>query len=152
MRFKTKFEGWFVATPVLATIGVVGAGVLSSHPARFWFAVSLCLAIVLDVLARKLPQYYELREDGLFLRQGWTKVLIPYESVTAVDRYSSLGSRSDRVFSMDRILIIANGGERFIIAVAEEKRFLTEIWKRCPQIDPATASQVATLIERHVSP
>jgi hypothetical protein len=112
----------------------------------------MSLVILPTLLARSLPQYYEFREDGLFFRQGWTKVLIPYGSLVEVERFSSLGSRSDRVFSMDRILIGTNRGNRFVIAVAEEQRFLTEVWKRCPQIDPATASRIATLMERDISP
>jgi hypothetical protein len=53
---------------------------------------------------------------------------------------------------MDRIRLVTNGGRRYVIAVAEEKRFLAEIWKRCPQLNPATATQIPTLIEEQVSP
>jgi hypothetical protein len=121
------------------------------HPEPLW-GVFLQWVILPILFARSLPQYYELRENGLFLGQGWTKTLISYPSLVAVDPYCSVGSRSDRVFSMDRILIVTNGGNRYVIAVAEEKRFLAEIWKRCPRLNPATASQIATLMEKDVSP
>ncbi len=32
--------------------------------------------IFVIALSATLPQYYEVREDGLFIRQGWNKALL----------------------------------------------------------------------------
>jgi hypothetical protein len=147
MRFKTRVDPGFVAILVLFEMVWV-AGIVrfylirNSHPTPpFFFPMSIITACMIcgGVFAKMLPQYYEIRETGLFLRQGRTKTLIPYEFLVAVAPYSS----SDRawVFSSDRVLAVTNGGNRFVIAVAEEKRFLTELWKRCPQLNPATEGQ-----------
>jgi len=91
------------------------------------------LAIWLIALPCTLLQYYEVREDGLFLRQGWRKSLSPYASL--VELQSMSDSRSAGVFSTDRVLAVTQEGKRFLIAVAEEESFLTEVSKRCPQLE-----------------
>jgi hypothetical protein len=85
------------------------------------------------VLSCMLPQYYEVLESGLFLRQGWRKSLIPYASLVELQPMSD--SRSSGVFSTQRILVVTREGKRFLIAVAEEERFLAEVSKRCPQLE-----------------
>jgi hypothetical protein len=87
----------------------------------------------LVVLSGTLPQYYEVRADGLFIRQGWRKSLIPYASLVEVQSVSD--SRSAALFLTDRILIVTQSGKRFVIAVAEHDRFFSELAKRCPQLE-----------------
>ena len=103
MRFKTKFDRWLVVVLILPAIplaflaasGRVAPGVLF-------------LAIWLVVLLCTLPQYYEVRDDGLFLRQGWRKSLLPYPSIVEIQ--SMTDSRGAGVFSLDRILIVDRNG------------------------------------------
>jgi len=85
------------------------------------------------VLSCTLPQHYEVRADGLFIRQGWRKNLIPYASLLEVQSVSD--SRSAAVFSADRILIVTQNSKRFVIAVAEDEAFFSELAKRCPQLE-----------------
>jgi hypothetical protein len=47
------------------------------------------------VLVNMLPQYYEVRADGLFIRQGWRKVLVPYAYLAELQ--STTDARSARV-------------------------------------------------------
>jgi hypothetical protein len=138
VRFKTKFDRWIVAVLVLTAgltcivLPVIRLLVPGSQPVPLP-AVFLPFAIWLIVLPNTLPQYYEVREDGLFIRQGWRKSLIRYASIAEVQ--SMTDTRSAAVFSADRVHIVTQSGKRFIIAVAEEARFLDEVAKRCPQLD-----------------
>jgi hypothetical protein len=138
MRFETRYDRWLVAvlllTAILTCVVVPTLRLLvpDSHPGPLWpsFLPLLLWSIVLPCV---LPQYYEVRENGLFLRQGWRKTLIPYESVVEVRSMSD--SRSAAVFSTERLFVTSSEGKHFIIAVAEEGRFLSEIARRCPQLD-----------------
>jgi PH (Pleckstrin Homology) domain-containing protein len=138
MRFDTRFDPWLVALVVLAA--AVSLVVLPAvrflapgpHPGPLWFAFKGWV-IWLVVIPCMLPQYYEVRETGLFLRQGWRKVLVPYASLVEIQPRSD--SMSAPVFSTDRILVVTQEGKRFVIAVAEDQRFLKEVAKRCPQLE-----------------
>ncbi len=74
-----------------------------------------------------------MRADGLFIRQGRKKSLISYASVVEVQSVSD--ARSAAVYSTDRILILLQNGKRFVIAVAEDDGFFSELAKRCPQLE-----------------
>jgi hypothetical protein len=138
MRFQTRYDRWLVVVIVLTivlTCGILPALRIfapGSNPPPLWVAL-LPVAIWLVVIPCTLPQYYEVREDGLFLRQGWRKRLIPYGSLVEVQEMSD--TRSAGVFSWDRILVVTREGKRFLIAVEEEERFMTEVAKRCPQLE-----------------
>ena len=138
MRFKTKFDRWIVIVLVLTAaltcilLPVVRVLVPGSQPIPLP-AVFVPVVIWLIVLPNTLPQYYELRSDGLFIRQGWRKSLVPYASIAEAQAMAD--TRSAPVFSADRIHIVTETGKRFIIAVAEEERFLDELAKRCPQLN-----------------
>jgi hypothetical protein len=137
MRFETRFDPWLVALLVLAAavscVALPAVRFLAPgpHPGPLWFAYTGWV-IWLIAIPCTLPQYYEVREDGLFLRQGWRKILIPYASL--VELQSRSDSRSAAVFSTDRILVVTQEGKRFVIAVAEDQRFLKEVAKRSPQL------------------
>ena len=138
MRFETRYDRWLVTLTVLAagvTCVVVPARRFlapGSQPAPPWLTIAM-LAFWGIVLSCTLPQYYEVLESGLFLRQGWRKSLIPYASLVELQPMSD--SRSSGVFSTQRILVVTREGKRFLIAVAEEERFLAEVSKRCPQLE-----------------
>lgn len=138
MRFKTKFDRWLVVVLILTAaltcviLPLVRLFVPTPRPVPL-AAVFLPLVIWLIVLPSTLPQYYDVRDDGLFIRQGWRKSLIPYASITEVQ--SVTDSRSAAVFSVDRILVDTRSGRRYLIAVAEEERFMDELARRCPQLD-----------------
>jgi len=120
MRFATRFDRWLVVLLVVAALVSCGA-------------VPYLLPVWLAVLSTMLPQYYEVREDGLFIRQGWRKTLIPYGSLSELR--SVTNSMSAAVFSSQRILIVTSEGRRILIAVAEDDRFLEEVARRAPQLE-----------------
>ncbi len=145
MRFATRFDRWLVALsgcclsawppPQVRSSADRDAGSPSGSRLATVFLPWVIWAIVLPCM---LPQYYEVRESGLFIRQGWRKILIPYGSLSELRSVSD--SRSAAVFSTQRILVGTAEGKRYIIAVAEEERFRTEVYKRLPA---ATGSGVA---------
>jgi Bacterial PH domain len=138
MRFETRFDQGLVSLMALAAVAsCVAPPVLrflapGPNPGPPWLAFTPW-GIWLIVLPCMLPQYYEVRETGLFLRQGWRKSLIPYSSLVELQPRSD--SMSAAVFSTDRILVVTAEGKRFLIAVAEDERFLAEVAKRSPQLD-----------------
>ncbi len=137
MRFKTKFDRSLVVvlvlTAVLTCLLLPGIRLFApnTRPVPL-FAVLMPLLIWAIVLPATLPQYYDVRDDGLFVRQGWKKSLIPYASINEVQ--SVTDTRSAAVFSAERIQIVTGAGRRYVIAVAEEERFMDEMARRCPQL------------------
>jgi len=120
MRFATRFDRWLVVLLVVAALVSCGA-------------VPYLVPIWLAVLSTMLPQYYEVRESGLFIRQGWQEILIPYASL--IELQSVTNSMSAAVFSSQRILVVTSEGRRVLIAVAEDDRFLEEVARRAPQLE-----------------
>jgi PH (Pleckstrin Homology) domain-containing protein len=80
-----------------------------------------------------LPQYYEVRPDGLFIRQGWRRMLIPYDSLVDLQSNTDFGGAA--VFSSYRLLVATRAGRRFIIAPVEQDRFLQEVARRAPHLE-----------------
>ena len=140
MRFKTKYDWWIVAALIVAafaTLVVPWIGSQSSpgpyhHPAPFWMK-SVVWLIWVVVLVCTLPQYYEVRADGLFIRQGWRRVLIPYADLVELPAITD--SRSAGVFSVDRLLVATRDSRTFIIAPADQEGFLDAVAQRCPQLE-----------------
>jgi hypothetical protein len=89
--------------------------------------------IYLIAFSATLPQYYELREEGLFIRQGWHQTLLPYSALSEL--CTADGIISAPVFSTHRLQVTAAGGGLFLIAVAEQERFLAEVARRAPQLE-----------------
>jgi len=117
MRFATKFDRRIAAGVILIamlTLGLAARGWLildRTGPAPLLGVSALWLYAVLSML----PQYYELREDGLFLRLGVArKALIPYASLVNVQPEKS--TRAAGVFSVDRIRIATSEPRTFLRA------------------------------------
>jgi Bacterial PH domain len=137
MRFETKFDRWPVIVLVVTTsLAIVvpasfflSPGPDASPPILAYFFPLVWVAVV----SCAWPQYYEVRDGGLFIRQGWRKNVIPYASLVEVQSVSD--ARTAAVFSTDRIVIVLTSGKRFVIALAEDDRFLSELAKCCPQLE-----------------
>ena len=137
MRFKTKFDRGMQPALIIAVVFIcVGSlfYILNPYHRTGRAVLSLWPVAYLLIIPWAWPQYYEVREDGLFLRQGFRKNLIPYQSLVVL-RSIQANSRNLRVFSADRMLVVTETGNRFVIAVAEQERFLAEVSKRCPQLE-----------------
>ena len=128
MRFETKFDGWLTALLVTYTF-VAFAVAFSRVPV---IVAYLPLAIWVISVALMLPQYYEVRSEGLFVRQGLRAVEIPWPTVQEL--ISVHGGQSARVFSMERMHVVTSDGKRFIISPRDRSGFLEAVAGRCPQL------------------
>ena len=135
MRFVMRFErGWVNVLVLLAALAGVALAAFSllltdSHPAHRWPALAqmVCWLILLAGWSRG---YCEVRESDLLLRRGWSRRSIPYASLV------ELKARPDAYGAF----AVANDGKRFVIAVANVPRFLREVYRRCPQLNPSSGS------------
>lgn len=137
MRFATKYDRWVVAgvaaAPVVAGIAWIRMLVgIANQREPAWIAGGAML-VWLCAMASCWPQYYEVRGDSLFIRQGWRRITIPYAELTAV--VASSDAHSAGVFSVDRVLIETSPGNRYIIAPADQAGFFEAIAARAPQLE-----------------
>lgn len=136
MRFETRYDTWLVA--ILAATGIVLLGLPTalyvSHAVGAGQIWTFCFGplVMLFVFSATLPQYYEVRDEGLFIRQGWRKVLLPYAGLREV--HAARSFLSAPVFSTKRIYVTAVPGGHWILALAEQDRFLAEVRRRAPQL------------------
>jgi hypothetical protein len=131
MRFATKFDTWLVVC-LVAGLGGSLVPALRGIPSH-WVLAPIGLIWGYLLLAT-LPQYYEVRPEGLFIRQGiLTKVLIPYEELTEVR--ASSDSRSAGVYSTDRVMVATKKPKTYVIAPVEQDRFFEEVARRAPQLE-----------------
>jgi hypothetical protein len=137
MRFETRYDKWLAG--VLIGIGLLLFGLpvalhslLAVHGQPIWPLLPGPV-IYLLALSVTLPQYYELREEGLYIRQGWKKALLPYSALCELCAADSVLSAP--VFSTHRLQVTAVPGGLFLIAVAEQERFLAEVARRAPQLE-----------------
>ena len=137
MRFATRFDTWLVAVLLVAVLVSVALPFamyfIHALPVRQMWMFLLGPVVLALVLFATLPQYYEVRGNGLFLRQGWRKALLPYAELREVRAERSVLSAP--VFSTRRIYLEAAHSSRWIIAVAEQERFLAEVFRRAPQLE-----------------
>jgi hypothetical protein len=136
MRFATRYDRWLVAVLFVAVLVSVGLpfAMYFSHALlvrQMWMFLLGPVVLALVLLAT-LPQYYEVRGNGLFLRQGWRRALLPYAELRELR--AERGMLSAPVFSTRRIYVEAAPSSKWIIAVAEQERFLAEVFRRAPQL------------------
>lgn len=127
MRFATKFDAWLAALLFVSAFSPIVALVVFPVGVR-WVPLLFCLVI----LATMLPQYYEVRTEGLFIRQGFRKILIPW--LELAEMTPTTDGRSAAVFSMDRILVSTSRGKRYLIAAADRAGLIHACAERCPQL------------------
>jgi hypothetical protein len=133
MRFATTFQD--------TSLRVLGTGYVFLMPviyfrapdARFGTRLEHIIAWVvwLMMLIAMLPKYYEVREDGLFLRLRWKSAFIPYASLVELwDQPNRNGLKAE----VNLVRVTANTGETYTFGVDEKERFLREVSKRCPHV------------------
>jgi hypothetical protein len=138
LRFETKFDRWIVAMLAVAAFAtLVLPWILPEnsgryhHPAPVWVKL-LAWGIWAIALPCSLPQYYEVRDDGLFIRQGWRRVLIAFADLVEVQATSD--TKSAAVFSADRVSVVTRDSRTFVIAPADQDAFFDALAQRCPQL------------------
>ena len=75
MLLQVTLSAVFTVASLLASTG--------TNLMPLWCVALLWLYWAL-VLSYTLPQYYEVRPEGLFIRRGWRKVLIPYAGLVGI--------------------------------------------------------------------
>ncbi len=121
MRYRAKID-WWIAVGLL---GGIGAPLLGR---AYWLSGLILLAC----LAFLLPQSYETTSDGLLVRAGLYRKLIPYASITAIGPCSD--TRSSFALSMDRLTIGYGEGKETRIAPADREGFMADLAMRTPQL------------------
>lgn len=121
MRYGAKID-WWIAVGLLGGIGAPLSG-------RAYWVSGLILLVYLAFL---LPQSYETTPEGLRIRAGLYRKLIPYASITAVGPCSD--TRSSFALSMDRLTIGYGEGKEIRIAPADQAGFMTDLAMRTPQL------------------
>lgn len=133
MRYRMKVDRW------LAVLLLAGAAVsLGATGADFvrggnrWLA-PLVWMVWAVALGSMLPQHYELRPDGLFIRQGWRRKLIPYAAL--VELRPVTDGRSAAVLSLDRVQVTTRGYGDWLIAPAAQRAFLDQLAGLAPHLE-----------------
>jgi len=140
IRFPTKVDVWLgivLGASILLTLGlplyVLGDAALRHSKTPVYVAVMIPTALLwILALAATIPQYYDLGEDGLFIRQGWRKTLIPYPSLVRVEKVDSYASAG--VYSGQRILISTKLQKQFLIAPQNRDRFIDYLRAKAPGV------------------
>ncbi|MGA2352056.1 MAG: hypothetical protein ABSF70_16595 [Terracidiphilus sp.] len=92
-----------------------------------------CLLVApLLLCIKSFPEYYEVRENGLFVRQGWNKNLIPY---TTINKFLPLAPAYRWSPAANHILVLCETDASFVVAPLEREKFLAEVSQRCPQLE-----------------
>jgi hypothetical protein len=137
MRFATKFDRWLVILLIGVAVLTVPLPILGflTNPAATGSRLRAILAplIWLVFLRCTLPQYYEVRADCLFIRQGWRKISLPYASLVALQPVTDYSSAP--VFSTDRLVVTTRENTWFSIAPALQREFIEAVAARCPQLE-----------------
>jgi hypothetical protein len=134
MRFATKFDRRMIVMLIIGaavSLGLPTRSLLVRHQPPLPIAL-LPWAIWAVVLVAMLPQYYDVRDDGLFIRQGLRKVLIPYASLAEMQPFYD--TRSAGVFSCDRMRVVTSQLREYVIAPADADAFLDAVARRAPQL------------------
>ncbi len=78
------------------------------------------------------PQSYEMRPEGLLMRAGLCRRLIPYASI--ISAAPSNDARSSMALSLDRVRIEYGGSREAFLSPVEKAAFLEDLARRAPQL------------------
>ena len=127
MTYKGKVD-WWIGLSLLAGIGLPVVSVLRMNDK--WL-LAMPAAFTLFILIALYPQKYETSTEGLIVRAGLTKRVIPWQGNALVSATSDSGS--SLALSLDRVLIEHAGG-RIRIAPDDQVRFFDDVASHCPQL------------------
>jgi hypothetical protein len=139
MRFKAKIDYvflalWSLAHVVLGSYLIFRVHRVNPQVSTYYFAIAflLWLFLLAVVLLRRLGRYYEFQAGGLLIRKGWSKSLIRY---TAVDKFLPLAPSRWWFPTGNQYLLMPDNQISYTIAVAKKGEFITELSRRCPQLE-----------------
>ncbi|MGA2269760.1 MAG: PH domain-containing protein [Bryobacteraceae bacterium] len=121
MTHQAKIDWWIAAAIVFAVI-VLLVGV------DYWIAGPVLLVLLICAY----PQSYQTTADGLLIRGGLWRRLIPYEVITFVGPISD--DRGNLVLSTDPVRIQYGIASELRIAPADPRAFLADIARHTPHL------------------
>lgn len=133
MRFSATFQSNYLRVPGTIYVFLIPIAYFvapDAHKAALHERI-IAWVVWAMMLVAMLPQYYELREDGLLLRLRWKTRVIPYASVVEL---WDLPNRPIFRAEVNLGRVITNTGETHTFGVEEKDRFLKELSKHCPQV------------------
>ena len=131
MVYKAKVDWWIGAALVVA-IAVPAAGALFGQ--HHWVPGGVTVFSLAMIFGGCYPQSYGTAAEGLIVRAGLTKRVIPYSKITGV-RPSSDG-RSALALTLDRVAVEYGSGSGLLIGPANQEQFFEDMARRCPQLSP----------------
>jgi hypothetical protein len=121
MTHKAKIDWWIAAALALGVFAPFAG-------AKLWITIPLFLAVGIC----GYPQSYETTKDGLIVRAGLVRRLIPYNAITFVGP-SDEGSFSFAL-SLDRVSIRYGTNSGVLIAPADYQAFLDDLAARATHL------------------
>lgn len=133
MRHAAKVDLWL-------GIAIV-AGIAIPLASRAYWASGFILALLLICA---YPQWYTTTPEGLLIRAGLTRRLVPYEAITFIGPSSD--GRSSVALSMDRVKIEWGLGSDVLIAPADPEAFFADMAMRTPHLTKRGQDLVASAL------
>ena len=121
MRHAAKVD-WYIVVAILA-------GILAPLLSHAYWAGGLVLGILLVAV---YPQSYQTTPDGLLIRSGLTRRLVPYQAITFIG--PSRSGQSSVALSVDRVKVEWAPSSEVLIAPADPAAFLADVAARAPHL------------------
>ena len=121
MRHPAKID-WWIGCCILAGV------LLPSLSGAYW-AGCIVLGIVFMAI---FPQWYETTPQGLVIRSGLTRRVVPYQAITFIGPATE--GRSNVALSLDRVKVEWGLGSDVLIAPADPDAFYADMASRAPQL------------------
>lgn len=128
-RFKSKIDGWILAT--LIVIVIVDLGVIVSvaihpeGPATTTATILACIAAMALIVSFLLRTFYTVERGVLRVVSGPFSWKIPIDKITSVSPSRAL--LSSPALSLDRLLIRYEKRRRIMVSPADKQGFLRAI-------------------------
>ena len=121
MRHRAKID-WWIAVAVMVAIVVPAAE-------GQYLVAALPLLILLSCC---LPQSYQTTSEGLLIRAGLVRRLIPYQGITFIGRGND--GRYSLALSSDQVKIHFGPASELAIAPADPEAFFADMQARAPHL------------------
>ena len=121
MRHKAKIDLWFA-------IAIVFAIVVPVAQEHYWIA----LPPVLILVTCCCPQSYETTAQGLMVRAGFVRRLIPYDAITFIG--PGWDGRASLALSLDRVKIRYGPWSELLIAPENPDAFYADMAAHAPHL------------------
>jgi hypothetical protein len=119
MTHKAKIDWWIAAALALGVFAPLAG-------CQLWITIPLFLSVGIC----GYPQVYQTTKEGLVIRAGLTRRMIPYHAITFVGP-SDEGSFS---FAFGRVSIRYGANAGVLIAPADYRAFLEDLAVRAPHL------------------